>query len=242
MHSTDAGLRKSLMFGPRLTTSQVLLGMEPDGEFLRATDKGTTLTATPPRPPPPPTRSPPPAEQRANDMIAGTLEGVRLTAPRISVRPTPFKQRPPGGRRWRGTATKANSIVWRKNTLTGPTPRLCRVLEKRKPLSKQVIGTDGRKKQLFGDEVNIGFLDLRPLTEDLGCARRELEDVRHDTVVPLVTGLEQLLAKPENKLSEHLQLELRAARAYLAELYRDDRSRPHWLPGVCKDIASALAR
>ena len=72
--------------------------------------------------------------------------------------------------------------------------------------------------------------------------RHELDGVHHNTVVPLVNGLEQLLATPENKLGEQLQLQLRAALAHLATLYGDGPSPPQWLPGVREDITSALAR
>ena len=238
------------MFARRATMSELLLGTEPEREFLRTTQERTAVPATPPpAPPPAPPRPPPsprpplpPAEQRANDMIEGIAEGLRRAAPGIRVPPAPFKRRSPGGKRWRGKATKENSLVWRKNTLRGPMPRLCRVLEKRNLWGKQMIGADGSKKQVFDDKDNIGVLDLQPLTEDRGCDRHELDGVHHNTVVPLVNGLEQLLATPENKLGEQLQLQLRAALAHLATLYGDGPSPPQWLPGVREDITSALAR
>ena len=92
-------------------------------------------------------------------------------------------------------------------------------------------------KQVFDDKDNIGVLDLKPLH---GCDGRKLDGVCHDEVVSLVNGLKQLLARPENKLCEQLQLQLRAALAHLAELY-DRNTEPQWLPGVRADIIRALA-
>ena len=122
--------------------------------------------------------------------------------------------------------------MWLKDTLTSPMPRLYAVVRKRNLWGAQMIGADGSTKQVFDDKDNIGVLDLKPLH---GCDGRELDGVRHDEVVPLVNGLKQLLARPENKLCEQLQLQLRAALAHLAELY-DRNTPPQWLPGVCADI------
>ena len=116
-------------------------------------------------------------------------------------------------------------------------PRLYLVVRKRNPWGAQMIGADGSTKQVFDDKDNIGVLDLKPLH---GCDGRKLDGVCHDEVVSLVNGLKQLLARPENKLCEQLQLQLRAALAHLTTLY--DRSPPQWLPGVRADITRALAR